>query len=273
MRKDPDLVGRFVSALFLKSDSNPTTALSLRGASIIPEPGNEGLKWLNPSVQRLAIRLPALNRGPERNIVNSFDMDLKINLNGDLWNTQAKISTDLNQFFASEGLGSDMKSLGYNIFLSKGEETPYAEMSFPTHIATMEDGKAHVTYPAHGLRVINPMKWAEDFLKPLVQNKNFSVGISGNATAVMDTSVGTANVTDIDIKTAPVTFQGFDLADKEVPRGLKVIIHNLIEQQVKGLHMQVAFQLSFPGKIELNVSNFPSSFSHSANKYSLEMLP
>ncbi|KAI5814546.1 hypothetical protein BZA77DRAFT_371857 [Pyronema omphalodes] len=255
MRKDPDLVGRFVSALFLKSDSNPTTALSLRGASIIPEPGNEGPKWLNPAVQRLAIRLPALNRGPEQNIVKSFDMDLKINLNGDLWNTQAKISTDLNQFFASEGLGSNIKSLGYHVFLAKGEETPYADMSFPTHIATIEDGNAHVIYPARGLTVTNPIKWVEDFLKPLVQNKNVSIGISGNATAVMDTSVGTAKVTDIDIKTAPITLPGFNLADKESPPGLNVIIYNLIEQQAKGLHIQIAFQLPVSEKIELNLGN------------------
>jgi len=250
MRNDPELLGKFLSSLFIRTNNNPTSAVALKGVHAIVN--GEKIGWLDPAVERLQVSLPAVDGGPQESVLESFDMGLSIDLDQDPEVINSYISSNLNLPFASQGFDALIKGVGHNLELSTEGGAAFAALGLPVSVATVTDGKVEVAYPSGGhLTITNGKIWSEGFLKPLIQNPQFTVSVGGNLTTDVTTSLGNATIQDIYLEQTVWSVAGYGLAG-EIER-MELHSLNLIKGSGDGLHMAVKIKLNGTGDVELKV--------------------
>lgn len=237
LRTDADVLGKLMSALFVQVNGNPTTALSLRGANATF--GDREVVWLRPAVRRLEIGLPAVSSGPESSFFESFEMALDV----DLRPPQPRVAFgyiqgNLNLPFVARGFDKLIEELGHGLVLSTLDDTALASLAFPLSAARIADEKFWVVYGGGGsLAIVNGTAWATDFLRPLMQNKTLSLSVSGNLTAKLGTTLGTATVPDINLQGTTWDVRGYGLAAGDVILGSTA--PEITQGSRDGLHLSV----------------------------------
>ncbi|KAF8534141.1 hypothetical protein BDD12DRAFT_896940 [Trichophaea hybrida] len=263
MRNNPELLGKFLSSLFIRTNNNPTTALSLKGVNATVD-GQE-IRWLNSAVKKLQIPLPAVNGGPQENVLGSFDMGLSIVLNQRPAVTNGYISSNLNLPFASRGFDALIHRVGHSLELSTDGRSAFAVVALPVSPATVMGGKVAVAYQRGGqLTIKNGTAWSEGFLKPLIQSPKFTVSVGGNLTTDVATSLGNATIRDISLQQTTWNVDGYGLAGGKVPIELNFL--NIIKGSGDGLHMAVKIKLKGTGDVELKFGEvlFQTSYKSSS---------
>lgn len=252
---DPELLGRFLTVLYIQTNKNPTTALSMAGANATIDGKTVG--WLLPAIQRLKIPLPAVE-GPQSSFISAFDMGLSLEMDG----TQTSgrdgfITSNFSLPFSSKELQTIVKRVGHKLELSELGGSTFARLVTPLSPAGMKDGKLVVNFTNAVLVLTNRQDWSKGFLKPLIQSKNFMVSVSGNLTAEVETTLGNATVRDITLQNTSWNIFGYDGLSQGGKNPVSLESPKVMNNAGNGLQIQVKVVIEGSGGLKIKVCLFP----------------
>lgn len=209
IEKDPNLLGRFLSSLFLETNHKKANILSLQGVSA--SVGGTEIEWLTPAIRRLQIPLPAVAGEAQKIILEDFDLGFSLVLSISMTPraTDGFISSRIKLPFPAGDLNPVIKGVSHRIQLHDPKGKLFAHLLLPVYPAAVTFDKEVVDFKDVGIRVFDERAWSDFFLKSLFREKNFKVSVTSNITVNVDTRIGNASVENVKIAGTTWNLDGY----------------------------------------------------------------
>jgi hypothetical protein len=246
-KQNPVNLGRFLTSLFIQTNSNPTTALSLQGRNATLN-GTE-ISWLAGAVRKLNIRLPAVDAKAQGDIVTGLELGFGVVVNETMILAEdGYVSGRFNFSFASGGSAAVISSAGHRLELGTMSGDSFARIRVPVGPVSTQGGTSTTNFTETEIEVINVTSITNGLLRPIIHNQAVNVSILDNITAEVKSGLGTARFEDIGMPEAVWEIGGYGGFNSKV-----ALKSPQMNQSPSGIQLDVKLELAGAGEVRLKV--------------------
>jgi hypothetical protein len=248
-KENPEILGRFLTSLYIQTSSNPATALSLKGKTATIDSAE--IKWLSAAVQRLHIPLSAVNKNPQEDIVGGLDLGFSVDFSQfNILATDGFVAAKYNFPFASGGSDTVVTKTEHRLEFSTIGNVAFARINAQSSLVSVRVGKSISEFKSTEIQVLDAAALSQGFLERIIQEQNFSISVNDTVTAEVDTGMGAAKLEDIVIPKVLWTISGYGGFGK---KNLQLVSPEIMQSNDDGLQFSVKAQLEGAGGVGLKV--------------------
>jgi hypothetical protein len=249
MSKNPAMLGRFLTSLYIQTNSNPTTALSLQGRNATIN-GTE-ISWFTGAVRKLNIPLPAVDANEQGDIVTGLELGFGMVVDENKILAQdGYVSAKFNFSFASGGSAAELQRAGHRLELGTMSGDSFARIRAPIGPVSARGGKSTSNFTNTEVEVLNATFLTQGFLRPIIHDQTVNISIQDNITAEVESGLGTARFEDIAMPETVWKISGYRGFNSKVVLNSPQIIQSPI-----GVQLDVKLELTGMGDVRLKVSS------------------